>query len=262
MILNRSSFITRYYVDEWSIERIAEEAGCHRETVRSRRQSWNLPDRDRDWSDDDLAECTDAMSRCTSGASLVGDMRTLAFEVMRRTSDVMDHVSGQWIQRYAPHVDVIPSGIGHAKVDRVHLDLMKVDPEATLPERQSASSAGIDLHSTESFELGPGEQRVCHTGIAGAIPPGWVGMLCPRSGMAAKHGITVQNSPGIIDSDYRGEWMVILHNTGTKPEQYKVSKGDRIAQVIIVPCLCVQVRETSRLDDTERGVDGLGSTGK
>lgn len=262
MTLNRTSFITRYYVDEWTIDRIAEEAGCHRETVRSRRQSWNLPDRDREWSEQDLMDGIDAMSRCTSGASLVGDMRTLAFEVLRRTSDVMDRLSGPWIRRYAPHVDVIPSGIGQTHMKQIHLDLMKMDADAILPARQSAYSAGIDLHSTEAFDLPPGEQRVCHTGIAGAIPPGWVGMVCPRSGMAAKHGITVQNSPGIIDSDYRGEWMVILHNTGTKPEPYKVSKGDRIAQVVVVPCLCVQVREVSNLDDTERGVGGLGSTGK
>lgn len=262
MTLNRTSFITRYYVDEWTIERIAEEAGCHRETVRSRRQFWHLPDRDRDWSEHDLMDGIEAIPRCTSGASLVGDMRTLAFEIQRRTSDVMDHLSGPWIQRYAPHVDVIPGGIGHTQMQQIHLDLTKLDAEALLPARQSEHSAGIDLHSIESFEIPPGEQRVCHTGIAGAIPPGWVGMVCPRSGMAAKHGITVQNSPGIIDSDYRGEWMVILHNTGTKSVPYKVSKGDRIAQVVIVPCLCVQVREVSHLDDTERGVGGLGSTGK
>jgi dUTP pyrophosphatase len=262
MTLNRTSFMTRYYVDEWTIDGIAEEAGCHRETVRSRRHCWGLPDRDRDWSERDLMDGIEAMSRCTSGASLVGDMRTLAFEIQRRTSDVMDHLSGAWIERYAPHVGVIPGGIGHAQMQHIHLDMTKLDAEALLPDRQSACSAGIDLHSAESFELLPGEQHVCHTGIAGTIPSGWVGMVCPRSGMAAKHGITVQNSPGIIDSDYRGEWMVILHNTGTKPEPYKVSKGDRIAQVVIVPCLCVQVREVPRLDETERGVGGLGSTGK
>lgn len=262
MMLNRGSFISRYYVDEWSMDRIAEEAGCHRETLRIHRLQWRLPDRDRDWDDDEWPSCLDAISRCTSGASLVGDMRTLAFDLQRRTSELMDRLTGQWLQRYAPHVDVIPSGIGRPKMEQPSLRLTKLSPDAIVPVRQSDLAAGIDLHSTEEHVLRPGEQHTFGTGIAGAIPQGWVGMVCPRSGLAAKHGVTVQNAPGIIDSDYRGEWLVILHNTGATGQPYKVGRGDRIAQVVVVPCLCVAVQEVARLDETQRGAGGLGSTGK
>jgi dUTP pyrophosphatase len=262
MSLTRSALISRYYVDEWAVDRIAREAGCHRETVRLRRSQWDMPNRDREWPESEMPFCLDVMARCTNGASLVGDMRTLAFELQRRTSEVTDRMSPHWVSRYAPQVNIVPSGIGSAKIGLMTLKLSKVHPDAIVPCRQSESAAGIDLHSIEDFEIEPGEQHTAHTGIAGAIPHGWVGLVCPRSGLANKDGMTVQNAPGIIDSDYRGEWMVILHNTGSKRKPYKVSKGDRIAQVVIVPCLLADVVEVSSLDETQRGTDGLGSTGK
>lgn len=130
---------------------------------------------------------------------------------------------------------------------------------AVLPSYAHEGDAGMDLRSTEVFRLYPGERRLVPTGIAVAIPDGHAGFVQPRSGLAVKDGITVLNSPGLIDSGYRGEIKVCLVNHGIQPVDFKV--GSRIAQLVIVPVARVEVRKVDDLDATERGEDGFGSTG-
>jgi len=125
----------------------------------------------------------------------------------------------------------------------------------------SGSAAGIDLMACleDNVELAPGEYRMIPTGLKMAIPEGYEGQVRPRSGLAAKFGITVLNSPGTIDADYRGEIGVILINHGFEP--YTIANGDRIAQLVIAPVVKVELLETAELDETERGEGGFGSTG-
>ena len=131
-----------------------------------------------------------------------------------------------------------------------------------LPAYQTAGSAGMDLHAaTEGdFEIAPGEVRVVPCGFALAIPPGFEGQVRPRSGIAVKHGVTVLNAPGTIDSDYRGELGVILINHG--PEVFRVERGMRIAQFVIAAVQRAQWVELSELPATDRGAGGYGHTGR
>jgi dUTP pyrophosphatase len=261
MMLSRIDLIHQYYVEEWSVERISMEADCTPQTVRNRRASFGLPDRDRDWTEEDDVAAESAIAELSMGASLIGDMRTIASELLHRTSTVLHHCSGGWLARYAPHVDTIPPGLGGFHVSRPTMRIKKLDPAAREPIRQTAEAAAFDLHSIEDVVIPTREQVLVGTGLSIAVPTGWAGLICPRSGMSAKSGITVQNSPGIIDSDYRGEVKVILYNTGITGEAYKVEVGDRIAQLMLVPCFLGSVTEVDNIEDTGRGTGGFGHTG-
>ena len=131
-----------------------------------------------------------------------------------------------------------------------------------LPRYMSDQAAGMDLCAAVEGEvaLGPGEWAVVPTGIRVAIPAGYEGQVRPRSGLAAKHGVTVLNTVGTVDADYRGEVRVILINHGTEP--FIIRRGDRIAQLVIAPVTRVTVKQVDRLDDTSRGAGGFGHTGQ
>jgi dUTP pyrophosphatase len=132
-----------------------------------------------------------------------------------------------------------------------------------LPKYQSALAAGLDLLAAVPAEtpiaLAPGARALVPTGIAIALPPGYEGQVRPRSGLAARHGITVLNTPGTVDADYRGELQVILVNLGAEP--FIVSRGTRIAQLIIAPVQRIELLEVEALDSTGRAQGGFGSTG-
>jgi dUTP pyrophosphatase len=132
-----------------------------------------------------------------------------------------------------------------------------------LPAYQSAGAAGLDLMAAVPEDapvtLAPGQRTNVPTGISIALPPGTEGQVRPRSGLAARHGVTVLNSPGTVDSDYRGEIQVILVNLGL--ESFSITRGLRIAQLVIAPVLHAQVSEQKKLTKTARGAKGFGSTG-
>lgn len=128
------------------------------------------------------------------------------------------------------------------------------------PEYRTAGSAGMDVRIAESVELKPHERKLVRTGMKIQVPEGYEGQLRPRSGLALEHGVTMANSPGTIDSDYRGEVKLILLNTGRHP--VRLSKGDRVAQLVICPVARAEVVVVEDLEDTERGDGGFGSTGR
>lgn len=128
-----------------------------------------------------------------------------------------------------------------------------------LPAYATAGAAGMDVVSAEDVTLAPGARHAVATGLALAIPPGFEVQVRPRSGLALKHGITVPNTPGTIDSDYRGELKVILINLGS--ETFEIRRGDRVAQLVLAPVVQAGWVEVDELDDTARGAGGFGSTG-
>ena len=128
-----------------------------------------------------------------------------------------------------------------------------------LPEHATERAAGVDLRSAEDSLLLPGERISVGTGVRIEIPDGFEGQVRPRSGLAARHGVTVLNAPGTIDSDYRGEVRVLLVNLGKDP--FNIAAGDRIAQLVIAPVSRVEWIETESLEETDRGEGGFGSTG-
>lgn len=128
-----------------------------------------------------------------------------------------------------------------------------------LPSYATDGAAGMDLRSSEDMKLPPGGRAAVRTGLYLEIPPGWEGQARPRSGLALKHGVTLLNSPGTIDSDYRGEIKVILVNLGE--ETFSIKKGDRIAQIIFSRHVRAKLLETEEISDTERASGGFGSTG-
>ena len=138
--------------------------------------------------------------------------------------------------------------------------LFTLDDGATTPTRAHATDAGLDLYALHPATIPPGGRELVSTGVHVAIPPGYVGMICPRSGLAHKHGLTVLNAPGIIDAGYTGEIKVNLHNTDCMA-QY-VDAGDRIAQLVITPIPDAHLAQVDTLDTTERGDNGHGSTGQ
>ncbi len=146
----------------------------------------------------------------------------------------------------------------------VTLELKRLDhgKDLPLPAYQSELAAGLDLHAAvdRPVTLAPGERMLVPTGLAMALPAGFEAQVRPRSGLAAKHGVTVLNTPGTIDADYRGEVKVILINLGQEP--FEIARGERIAQMIIAPVLQAEIREVDTLSDTERGAGGFGSTGR
>ena len=131
-----------------------------------------------------------------------------------------------------------------------------------LPAYETAGSAGLDLRAAvdEPVTLAPGARELIPTGLAIALPTGYEAQIRPRSGLAAKHGVTVLNSPGTIDADYRGEVKVILINHGAEP--FTIVRGERIAQLVAAPVTHIMWRETESLPDTVRGEGGFGSSGR
>ena len=139
------------------------------------------------------------------------------------------------------------------------LHVRRLHGEATVPTRAYGGDAGLDLSACERVELGPGERAVVSTGLAVAIPDGHAGFVQPRSGLAARHGIGVLNSPGLVDAGYRGELKVVLLNTDPD-EPLVVEPGMRIAQLVIVPVALPDPVEVAELPASERGEKGFGST--
>lgn len=137
---------------------------------------------------------------------------------------------------------------------------MRLRPDARLPERAYAGDAAFDLHAAVDLVIAPGERAVVPTGIALGLPPGVAALTLPRSGMAARHGITIVNAPGLIDPGYRGEIQIILLNTD-RHSAFAVRAGDRIAQLLLVDLPDVALVEVAELDDTARGARGFGSSG-
>jgi dUTP pyrophosphatase len=141
----------------------------------------------------------------------------------------------------------------------IDLPIRRLRPEATIPRRAYTGDAGLDLAACERIELGPGERVVVPTGLAVAIPEGYAGFVQPRSGLAARHGIAVVNSPGLIDSGYRGEIRVVLLNTDLE-RTFVAEAGERVAQLVVLAVPEVEVLEVEELPETERGVRGFGSS--
>ena len=140
------------------------------------------------------------------------------------------------------------------------INFKKLTKNAVTPTYGSEFSAGADLYAAdESVQIAPGETKLIHTGIAVEIPEGLVGLIYARSGLATKKGLAPANKVGVIDSDYRGEIMVALHNHGS--EIQAVSAGDRVAQMVIAPFIKAEYTEADELSDTVRGEGGFGSTG-
>lgn len=147
---------------------------------------------------------------------------------------------------------------------QVTLELKQLDHAKglPLPAYQSDLAAGLDLVAAVDtpLHLAPGERALVPTGLAMALPAGFEAQVRPRSGLAAKHGVTVLNTPGTIDADYRGEVKVILINLGDAP--FEIVRGERIAQMVIAPVLQAVITEVGTLSETERGAGGFGSTGR
>jgi dUTP pyrophosphatase len=141
----------------------------------------------------------------------------------------------------------------------IELPITRLRAEATMPERAYAGDAGLDLSACERAVLRPGERETVGTGLAIAIPDGHAGFVQPRSGLAARHGITVVNSPGLIDAGYRGELRVVLLNTDAS-ESFTVEPGMRIAQLVVLELPRIEPVEVDELPAGERGVRGFGSS--
>ena len=144
----------------------------------------------------------------------------------------------------------------------LEVPVVRLDPDLELPRYAKAGDAGVDLVAAEDLELAPGGGRgLVPTGIAVAIPRGYAGFIQPRSGLALRHGVTVLNTPGLIDADYRGELKVLLVNTDPT-EPFTVTRGERVAQLVVQAVEHVHFLEVDQLDDTDRGEGGFGHTGR
>ena len=141
------------------------------------------------------------------------------------------------------------------------LRFSRLSGAATIPTRAHDDDAGLDLHAAEPARLGPGERASVGTGVAVAIPEGHAGLVLPRSGLAARHGISVVNAPGLIDPGYRGELRVLLLNTD-RQEPFQITPGDRIAQLLLTPFVPARPVEAGELGETQRGLAGFGSSGR
>ena len=140
------------------------------------------------------------------------------------------------------------------------LRVRRLDPSARLPTRAYEGDAGLDLYALEPVELAPGARASVRTGIAVEIPVGQAGLVLPRSGLAARHGIALVNAPGLIDAGYRGELRVLLLNTD-RVAPFTVAVGERVAQLVLVRVESTEVAEVEELALSERGVGGFGSSG-
>ncbi len=161
------------------------------------------------------------------------------------------------------NVDVIVEGsspsVMPAAGASVRLPVQRLRDDVAVPRYAHAGDAGLDLAAADPVTLAPGERAAVPTGLAIAIPAGWVGLVHPRSGLARRHGLTVANAPGTIDAGYRGEVQVLLINLGEAAVE--LDAGDRIAQLLVQPVGVAEVVEVDALSDTDRGVAGFGSTG-
>lgn len=140
------------------------------------------------------------------------------------------------------------------------IKVKRLDPGLPLPRRAFPTDAGADLHAAESVEIAPGERVTVGTGIAIALPAGTVGLIHPRSGLAARQGLSIVNTPGTVDAAYRGEIKVCLINLDPR-EAIRIERGMRIAQLVVQRVELPEFREVDSLDDTDRGDGGYGSTG-
>jgi dUTP pyrophosphatase len=147
-----------------------------------------------------------------------------------------------------------------AAISQLDVLVTRLDPALPLPAYARPGDAGADLVTAEDVDLAPGERAVVRTGIAIALPPGYAGFVHPRSGLAAKHGVTLVNAPGTIDAGYRGEIKVILLNTDPV-RAVSLRRGDRIAQLVVQRVENVMFREVPALPESARGDNGFGSTG-
>ena len=143
---------------------------------------------------------------------------------------------------------------------RMPVAVRRLHPAAVLPAYAKAGDAGADLHAVGAVHLAPGERALVPTGIALALPEGWVGLVHPRSGLAARHGVTVVNAPGTVDSGYRGEILVNLVNLDPR-EAFHVAVGDRVAQLVIQQVAAGAFHEVDSLPESDRGETGHGSSG-
>ncbi len=141
------------------------------------------------------------------------------------------------------------------------LHFTRLAADATAPTRAHAGDAGLDLYSSEAARLEPGTRTSVGTGIAIEVPPGHAALVLPRSGLAAKHGISLVNAPGLIDEGYRGEVRVLLLNTD-RADAFEIAPGDRIAQLLITPYAIVDPVEAAALSESQRGEGGFGSSGR
>ncbi|QGU02181.1 Deoxyuridine 5'-triphosphate nucleotidohydrolase [Corynebacterium kalinowskii] len=141
------------------------------------------------------------------------------------------------------------------------IQIKRLDPDLPLPRRAHRGDAGADLYATESVTIAPGERILVGTGIAIALPLGTVGLIHPRSGLAARQGLSIVNAPGTVDADYRGEIKVCLINLDPR-EDIVITRGDRIAQLVVQRVELVDFEEVDDLDETVRGTGGHGSTGR
>ncbi len=142
----------------------------------------------------------------------------------------------------------------------MNLRVVRLDARARVPTRAHPGDAGLDLYALEAASLDPGERAAIGTGIAIELPDGHAGLVLPRSGLAARHGIALVNAPGLIDSGYRGELRVLLLNTD-RAEQFPIAAGDRIAQLVVIQVQSPEVLEVDQLGESARGAGGFGSSG-
>jgi dUTP pyrophosphatase len=142
----------------------------------------------------------------------------------------------------------------------VRVRVARLETDALIPTRAYEADAGLDLYSAHDARIEPGERASIGTGIAVSIPAGHAGLVLPRSGLAARHGIALVNAPGLIDAGYRGELRVLLLNTD-RAEEFEIRRGDRIAQLVIVALPEVELEEAEELEVAERGTRGFGSSG-
>jgi dUTP pyrophosphatase len=143
----------------------------------------------------------------------------------------------------------------------MELPFARLDPEATLPSYAHPGDAGLDLSSTVDIEIGPGERSMVPTGVAVAIPEGFAGLVLPRSGLASRLGLTLVNAPGLIDAGYRGEITCAVVNLD-RTTSVRVGRGDRIAQLVVVPIAAAVAEWADQLPRSDRGQRGFGSTGR
>jgi len=143
----------------------------------------------------------------------------------------------------------------------MRLPVRRLDPRAVLPVRAHPGDAGLDLRALEALTLGPGERAQVATGLAIELPPGHAGLVLPRSGLAARHGIALVNAPGLIDEGYRGEIRVLLLNTD-REQPFAIAAGDRIAQLVVVAVALPEPVEAAELAESSRAGGGFGSSGR
>lgn len=142
----------------------------------------------------------------------------------------------------------------------ISVKVKKLNENAEMPRRATAESAGFDLHCIDNFTINPGDHYTIPTGLAFEIPTGYVMLIYPRSGHAKKYGITLSNAVGVVDSDYRGEVAVLMHNTGEHPVSFRM--GDRVAQALVHKIPDIELVQCEELSETRRGKGGFGSTGR